>query len=90
MNNKLVNEFNKLLDYTNIQIQELKKINDEESKKKLKGNQFRAKQIANVIKVLNNYPDKITLKNYNELESIPGIGKNTINRRINQKYNFKF
>lgn len=80
MNNKLVDEFNKLLEFTNLQIQELKKNTDEESKKKLKGNQFRAKQVANVIKVLKNYPEKITIKNYYELESIPGIGKNTINR----------
>ena len=54
MNNKLVDEFNKLLEFTNLQIQELKKNDDEDSKKKLKGNQFRAKQVANVVKVLKN------------------------------------
>lgn len=78
MNNKLIDEFTKLLEFVNIQIQELKK-NDPHDKK-LKGNQFRAKQISSVLKILKSYPDKITIKNYKELETLPGIGKNTINR----------
>lgn len=78
MNDKLIDEFSKLLDFINIQIQQIKK--EDPKDKKLKGNQFRAKQISSVIKMLKNYPEKITNKNFNELETLPGIGKNTIGR----------
>jgi len=78
MNDKLIDEFSKLLDFVNNQIQKLK--SEDPQDKKIKGNQFRAKQISSVIKILKNYPEKINLKNYNELETLPGIGKNTIAR----------
>ena len=78
MNDKLIDEFSKLLDFVNVQIQELKK--EDPKDKKIKGNQFRAKQISSVIKILKNYPEKITIKNYQELETLPGVGKNTIGR----------
>ena len=78
MNNKLIDEFTKLLEFVNFEIKRLK--NEDPQDKKIKGNQFRAKQISVVIKVLKNYPEKITIKNYIELQALPGIGKNTINR----------
>jgi DNA polymerase/3'-5' exonuclease PolX len=78
MNEKLIDEFSKLLDFINIQTQQIKK--EDPKDKKLKGNQFRAKQIATVITMLKNYPEKITIKNFNELGTLPGIGKNTIGR----------
>ena len=78
MNIKLIDEFSKLLEFVNVQIQNLK--TEDPKHKDIKSNQFRAKQIANVLKILKNYPDKINLKNYIELQTLPGIGKSTINR----------
>ena len=83
MNNKLVDEFIKLLEFVNFKLTALKKEEPKPGVSKqseLKPLQFKAKQISNVIKVLKNYPEKITKKNFNELSSLPGIGKNTINR----------
>lgn len=78
MNSKLIDEFTKLLEFINFKTKELKETDPKH--KDLKSNQFRAKQISNVIKVLKNYPYKINKNNHHELESLPGIGKNTINR----------
>jgi DNA polymerase/3'-5' exonuclease PolX len=75
MNTKLIEEFTKLLEYINIQIRDSSNL-----PKDIKSNQFRARQITSIIKILKNYPNKITIKNYTELETISGIGKHTIIR----------
>jgi DNA polymerase/3'-5' exonuclease PolX len=43
-------------------------------------NTFRLKQIARVISLLKNYPIKISINNYKELESIDGIGKGSLEK----------
>jgi len=74
MNSKLIEEFTKLLEYINILIKDITEPKD------IKSNKFRARQITSIIKILKNFPNKITLENYKELETISGIGKHTIIR----------
>jgi DNA polymerase/3'-5' exonuclease PolX len=77
LNEKIINEFKKLIAFVKNDSDELKKAKDV---KKLTANNFRLKQLNNVLIVLNNYPEKITLKNYIELKEIDGIGAHTIER----------
>lgn len=77
LNEKIINEFKKLIAFVKNDSDELKKAKDV---KKLTANNFRLKQLNNVLIVLNNYPEKITLKNYMELKEIDGIGAHTIER----------
>ena len=66
-NNKIIKEFDKLVDY-------IKEHKDEPN------NVFRLKSAKLVVSILKKYPKKITLENLDEFNEIQGIGKGTIDR----------
>jgi DNA polymerase/3'-5' exonuclease PolX len=66
-NNKIIKEFDKLVDY-------IKENKDEPN------NLFRLKSAKLVVSILKKYPKKITLENLDEFNEIKGIGKGTIDR----------
>jgi DNA polymerase beta len=76
-NDKIINEFKRLIAYLKDQGDTLKESGD---KKALNQNQFRVRQLGRVLSILKNYPDIITLKNYKELLDIKGIGKGSVER----------
>jgi len=73
INDKIIAQFEKLISFVNSQNQEL-------DVKKKTANNFRIRQLKNVLTVLKKYPEQITLKNYEELKEIDGIGAHTIER----------
>jgi len=77
MNTTIINEFEKLVSFITNEIDQLKKTDD---KKKITSNQFRLRQIKNVLAILKKIPNKITLDNYMELNNINGIGKGSLDR----------
>ena len=77
MNTVIVDEFTKLVAFIEYKINEFKETNN---KKEVNINNFRLRQIKNVLKILKNYQDKINKENYKELINIDGIGKGTIER----------
>jgi hypothetical protein len=72
LNEKIINEFSKLIAF----------IKNEAPKdvKEKTANNFRLKQLNNVLTILQKYPEKITIKNYLELKEISGVGTHTIER----------
>ena len=76
INDKIIAQFEKLISFVNSQIQELEEIDV----KKKTANNFRIRQLKNVLAVLKKYPEQLTLKNYEELKEIDGIGAHTIER----------
>jgi len=77
VNEKIINEFQKLIAFIKNESDELKKTKDV---KKITANNFRLRQLNNVLTILKKYPEKITVKNYLELKEIDGIGSGTIDR----------
>lgn len=77
MNSKIIDEFERLIAFIQ---EEIDKLTTEKNVKALTANQFRLKQIKNVLNILKNYPTKITIDNYIELKEINGIGKGTLDR----------
>lgn len=77
INQKIINEFDRLISFINAETDELKKTADV---KKITANNFRLRQLKNVLSILKKYPEQITLKNYLELKEIEGIGAHTIER----------
>lgn len=77
MNENIISEFQKLISFINAETDELKKTDDV---KKITANNFRIRQLRNVLSVLKKYPENITIKNYLELKEIDGIGAGTIQR----------
>jgi DNA polymerase/3'-5' exonuclease PolX len=77
MNTDIINEFEKLISFISEEIDKFYSLKD---LKKVTSNQFRLRQIKNVLSILKNYPDKITLDNYIELKNIQGIGKGSLDR----------
>lgn len=77
MNNIIISEFEKLISFISEEIDKYQTLKD---LKKVTSNQFRLKQIKNVLSILKKYPNKITIDNYMELENIKGIGKGSISR----------
>lgn len=74
MNSQIINEFERLITFIN-------EVNDKESDKKKKtANQFRIRQLRNVLSILKKYPIKITIDNYSSLKEVNGIGKGSIER----------
>lgn len=71
MNNTIIKEFEKLIAFVQ---------NDIDMNKDVDKNKFRLKQLSRVFSLLKKYPRKITLDNYNELSSVDGIGKSSIER----------
>lgn len=74
MNTLIISEFDKLVSFIGEEIDKTKDL------KKKTANQFRLRQIKNVLSILKKYPNQITLDNYNELKNISGIGKGSIDR----------
>ena len=73
-NKNIITEFERLIAF-------IENLNDNETNIKTKtSNNFRLKQLKNVVSIIKSYPSKITLNNYKELVNISGIGKNSINR----------
>jgi DNA polymerase/3'-5' exonuclease PolX len=68
MNNKIIKEFERLIDY----IKENINIDNKDI--------YRIKNLKNVLSILKKYPIKITIDNYYILIDINGIGKGTIDR----------
>ena len=77
MNTNILHEFNRLIAFIQ---EDIDKLTAEKNLKALTANQFRLKQIKNVLNILKNYSTKITIDNYIELKDINGIGKGTIDR----------
>lgn len=77
MNNNIISEFEQLSSFIQ---DELDRLILEKNQKEITANQFRLRQINNVLNILKKYPEKITIKNYEELKNINGIGQGTINR----------
>jgi DNA polymerase/3'-5' exonuclease PolX len=77
MNVGLINEFERLIAFIN---EESDKAQNEKDLKKVTSNQFRLKQLKNVLGLLKKYPTKITLENYKELINVQGIGKSSVDR----------
>ena len=78
MNNTIINEFEKLISFIADEIDKLKSLKDH---KKVTSNQFRLRQLQNVLSILKKYPKKITFDNYYlELKDIQGIGKGSLDR----------
>ena len=76
-NENIINEFEKLIAFIKNESDEFKKAKEV---KKVTANNFRLRQLNNVLIILKNYPEKITKKNYMELKEIDGIGSGTIDR----------
>lgn len=77
LNEKIINEFKKLIEFTKNEI-DIKKKNKEIKEANIIS--FKLRSYNNVIIILKTYPEKITLKNYKDLINIQGIGKGSIDR----------
>ena len=76
MNKNIILEFEKLISYNENKLRDLKENND----KYVNYQNFRIKQLKNVLNIIKKYNKKITLKNYIELSDISGIGRGTLDR----------
>jgi len=79
MNQDIVNEFEKLVNFIQYEIDKSKQ---GKNQKEITANTFRLKQIKNVVGIIKKYPKKLTINNLNEISELPGIGKGTIDRII--------
>ena len=77
INSQIISEFEKLIAFYKNEFDKMKKSEDV---KNLTANTFRIRQLRNVVSILSKYPEKITLKNYQELKELDGIGAGTIQR----------
>jgi DNA polymerase/3'-5' exonuclease PolX len=77
MNSQIISEFDKLVAFYKAESDDFKKAKDI---KKVTANSFRIRQLKNVIGILLKLDHKITLKNYQELQEMDGIGAGTIQR----------
>lgn len=77
LNQNIVNEFEKLVRFIQIEIDEAREKKDQ---KMAIANTFRLKQIKNALGVIKKYPKKLTVDNLDEFIQLPGIGKGTIDR----------
>jgi len=77
INSQIISEFEKLIAFYKNELDKMKKSEDV---KNLTANTFRIRQLRNVVSILSKYPEKITLKNYQELKELDGIGAGTIQR----------
>jgi len=77
INQIIIDEFKRLIAYLR---DETDKYIKNKNRKMVRRNTFRLRQNKNILVILKNYPNKITLKNYNELKELSGIGKGTIDR----------
>ena len=77
LNDNIIKEFQRLIAFIRSEKEEFQRKND---MKNVTANNFRLKQLNTVLIILKKYPTKITLKNYQELKEIDGIGAHTIQR----------
>lgn len=77
INSQIISELEKLIAFYKNELDKMKKSEDV---KNLTANTFRIRQLRNVVSILSKYPEKITLKNYQELKELDGIGAGTIQR----------
>jgi DNA polymerase/3'-5' exonuclease PolX len=77
LNENIIKEFQRLISFVRSEREEFQKKNDI---KNVTANNFRIKQLSTVLAILKKYPEKITIKNYQELKEIDGIGAHTIQR----------
>lgn len=75
-NQKIIDEFEKLVNYIQHQIDNSKDI------KTNTANTFRLKQIKNALSIVKKYPKELSIDNLSEFGELPGIGKGTINRIV--------
>ena len=78
-NEIIVKEFDKLVNYIKFQIDQ-EKSNKQVNIKEITANEFRSRQIKNIISIIKKYPHKLTLDNITDFKQIRGIGKGTIER----------
>jgi len=76
-NNNIINEFDKLTKFIQIEIDQAR---EKKEVKQLTANTFRLKHTKNTLYILKKYPKKITEKTLDEFSELPGIGKGTIER----------
>ena len=77
MNIIIINEFNKLINLIEFNLNE--SIKTKNNKARI-ANIFRLKQIKNILSIIKKYPEEINLTNLKKFEKIDGIGSGTINR----------
>lgn len=77
LNKKLVDEFERLIAFIK---QQQDKAYAEKDVKEANKQSFRLRTLRLALSVIKKYHEKITLKNYNDLSDISGIGKGTIKR----------
>jgi DNA polymerase/3'-5' exonuclease PolX len=77
-NTAIVNNFMKLINYVQSQIDTLK--TNKSNAKELTANIFRLKQLKNVLIIIKKYPNEISKDNLSDFAELPGIGKGTIDR----------
>lgn len=77
-NKKIISEFERLIAYIkNVALDKALQDND---KKETNKQRFRLRNFTRVLSILKKFDEKITLKNYQDLEFIDGIGKGTLER----------
>lgn len=77
MNQNIINEFEKLVNFVQLEIDKSK---EKKNQKEVIANTFRLKQIKNALETIKKYPKKITVDNLKDFSELPGIGKGTIDR----------
>jgi DNA polymerase/3'-5' exonuclease PolX len=77
MNNKIIDEFERLIAFIKEESDEFRLKKDTKS---LNKNNFRLRIFTKVLGILKKYPEKITKKNLSEFGELPGIGKGTLER----------
>lgn len=76
-NNNIINEFERLTKFIQIEIDQAREKKDV---KQSTANTFRLKNTKNVLSILKKYPKKITDATLDEFSELPGIGKGTVDR----------
>jgi DNA polymerase beta len=76
MNTNIITEFEKLISFIQVQINECKRTKDS---KECISHQFRLKQISQALSTIKKHPSQITLENLKDFKQ-PGIGKGTLDR----------
>jgi DNA polymerase/3'-5' exonuclease PolX len=76
-NKKIISEFERLIAFIT---ENNDKLINSKNNKEVTANQFRLRQLKNVLAILKKYPKIITKDNFMELKDIQGIGKGTIDR----------
>ena len=77
MNQNIINEFEKLVNFVQLEIDKSK---EKKNQKEVIANTFRLKQIKNTLGTIKKYPKNLIVDNLNEFSELPGIGKGTIDR----------